>query len=438
MDNFNNIFIMGQCTLHWGRMEFGNIGNFYIADPFFRELRKNFPDSVIRTTMQFSDRFCKKYNIETVPMEYYYDFGKADNLDTAKKEWDAVKKNEKGFVSDYVAEVQKSDLVIDFSGDIWGDNADFLGSDRFETGLYKDLIAQHLKPTVMLAGSPGPFSNHKNLELAKVVFKGFCLVTNREPVSTRLLKKQGFDVSRVVDSACPSFLFESSSKERVCNLLKAEEGWEKEKGKIGFILCGWNFKKGPFDLWPREDNEYEHFAETIKNMVDEFHVEVYLMSHSNGFRVSPEPFELIHGRDYPIAVQLKSILDKQGYGSYVKLIEGIYLPEDMKGIIGELDMLVSGRMHGAVAGISQCIPTVMIDYGHPPKAHKLLGFAEVTGLEDYIVDPNDFDKLLGKVRACWRNRKSVKKHLENIMPTIKKTACHQFNMLKELQIGDDE
>ena len=73
------------------------------------------------------------------------------------------------------------DLVIDFSGDIWGDNADFLGSDRFYVGLVKDRVAQvFAKKTVMIAGSPGPFSAGKNLEFAKEVYENFDLVTNRK------------------------------------------------------------------------------------------------------------------------------------------------------------------------------------------------------------------------------------------------------------------
>ena len=53
------ILIIGQTSLHWGRMEFGNIGNYYIIEPFVREIHKNFPNATINTTLQMSDRFCK-------------------------------------------------------------------------------------------------------------------------------------------------------------------------------------------------------------------------------------------------------------------------------------------------------------------------------------------------------------------------------------------
>ena len=131
------IFIIGQCTLHWGRMEFGNIGNYYIVKPMFEQLRRIFPNAQLVTTMQFSRKFCEMFDIETVPMEMYYDFESEDNLVIAEAEYFAIIERKK-INSEYVKEVQKADLVIDFSGDIWGDNADFLGKDRFMTGLYKD------------------------------------------------------------------------------------------------------------------------------------------------------------------------------------------------------------------------------------------------------------------------------------------------------------
>lgn len=207
-----NILIIGQTTLHWGRMEYGNIGNYYIIEPFIRELHKVFSNAFIKTTLQMSDRFCNDENIEVLSINYYYDFNINNNLDIAKKEVELVdeylKTGEFKVTTSYINEVINSDIVIDFSGDIWGDNADFLGKDRFEVGLYKDMVAQKLgKPTFLLAGSPGPFSNKKTKALAKEVFKNFSFITNREPISKKLLEQDGFETSHVINLGCPAFLF---------------------------------------------------------------------------------------------------------------------------------------------------------------------------------------------------------------------------------------
>lgn len=423
------IFIMGQCTLHWGRMEYGNIGNYYIVKPMFEELRRVFPDFELVTTMQFSKEFCGKYNIITVPMEWYYDFRRDDNLQIAKEEYEAVCKNGE-ITSDYINEIKKSNLVIDFSGDIWGDNADFLGKDRFETGLYKDMTAQYLKPTVMISGSPGPFNRHKDLELIKNVFAGFTSVINREHVSTKLLREMGFDLSKEKDFPCPSFLFKAADRKSVRQEIKKDKLFEHFPQKIGIILCGWNFEKGPYDIWPREDNEYTGFVKIIENLIEKYQTDVYLLSHSNGFDIPPAPFKLKHGRDFPIMSQLYNILKMGKYASKITLLEGVYSPEITKGIIANFDMLISGRMHGAVAGLSQAIPTVIIDYGHEPKAHKLQGFAEISGMQDYIADPNNITDMMEKTEKCFENRIVLQDYLKKRMIHVKKNARLQFDYLR--------
>src|SRR5690606_3773623 len=148
----------------------------------------------------------------------------------------------------FIDAVLASDLVIDFSGDIWGDNADFLGKSRFLVGLYKDRVAQLLgKKTVMLAGSPGPFNEEKNLEFAKEVYSNFDLVTNRESLSIDLLNQYGFDTSNTKSLACPAFLFEPLSEQQGKDIAQEVKIYPKTKPTVGFILCGWNFLNGPFD-----------------------------------------------------------------------------------------------------------------------------------------------------------------------------------------------
>src|SRR5690554_600297 len=125
-----NILLTGQCSLHWGRMEFGNIGNYYIIEPFIRELHRVFPDCEIRTTFQMSERFCTEEGVDVLPMDLFYGWADQD-LPLAKKEAELAERfSESGELSEqtpYLEAVLWADTVIDFSGDIWGDNANFLG-----------------------------------------------------------------------------------------------------------------------------------------------------------------------------------------------------------------------------------------------------------------------------------------------------------------------
>jgi len=416
-------------------MEFGNIGNYYIIEPFVRELYKVFPSASIKTTMQMSERFCKDEKIEVLPMELYYGWNK-DDLDIALSELASAELYAKTSVlpkeTDYIKEVLESDLVIDFSGDIWGDNADFLGSDRFLVGLIKDRVPQLLgKKTVMLAGSPGPFKNQKVKEFAKEVYENFDLVTNREPISIGLMEKEGFDISKTKSLACPAFMFEPAKGEKIDALIE-KEGLNSSKPKVGFILCGWNFTEGPFDKEPRDDSEFIQFAKALEYISEDLGLDVYLMSHSNGFPVPPKKFKLIHGRDYPVIKQLQKIVEKRGIAKNVHALDGVYDSWKTKAILGNFDMLVSGRVHGAVGGLSQNVPTVIIDYGHEPKAHKIMGFATVAGVEKYVADPAIKEDIVHKIKKCWNNRIQYKVFLEKRIPEVKSKSRENFTLLKNI------
>lgn len=432
------ILIIGQCTLHWGRMEFGNIGNFYIMEPFFRELKRVFPNSEVKTTMQFSQRFRDEEQVESLPLELYYAW-RENELELANEELEISenfrKTGELSKTTPYIDEVLSADLVIDFSGDIWGDNANFLGTDRFEVGLIKDLIVKNLgKPLAMLAGSPGPFADEKTRQLAKAVYGKFDLVTNREPKSTELLESEGFDISKTHSLACPAFMFEPAKGEQLQGLLSKEGLLRDSNSKpiVGFILCGWNFEEGPFDKWPREDSDYIKFAETVEYLTEELGLRVCLMSHSNGFDVPPADFVLKHGRDYPITKQLESVLLERGKSKDFFTLNGVYDAWETKAIIGQFDMLVSGRVHAAVSGLSQYVPTVVIDYGHEPKAHKLIGFATVAGSQNYVADPSSENDLINKITDCWSNKEKVQALLEKRIPEVKKLGQENFDLLKRL------
>ena len=82
--------------------------------------------------------------------------------------------------------------------------------------------------------------------------------------------------------------------------------------------------------------------------------------------------------------------------------------------------------------MSQAVPTVIIDYGHEPKAHKLRGFAEVAGVEDFIVDPRDKEGVFKKVENCFDKNDSIRELLNIRMESINKLVNDSFDVLKSV------
>ncbi|MBB6681547.1 polysaccharide pyruvyl transferase family protein [Aequorivita sp. 609] len=417
-------------------MEFGNIGNYYIVEPAIRMVHYTFPNAKVKTTLQLSKRFCLDENIEVVPMEWYYGFIEED-LPIAQKEYQLALDYHNGKplteTTPFMDAIMEADLVIDFSGDIWGDNADFLGENRFLVGLYKDRTAQLLgKKTVMMAGSPGPFSPGENLDFAKEVFENFDLVTNRESFSRKILKEYGFNLSNLKDLSCPSFLFETKTDldiEEIHPLFNRE----KPNLVVGVILCGWNFPTQAFDSAKRTESEYDFLVNPLlKFLKENSEVKLCLMSHSNGFNPGEKPFRLLHGRDYDTIKQLEKIMLQKGYADRVFALNDVYDPWTTKAIIGNFDMLISGRIHGAVAGLSQQIPTVIIDYGNGPQAHKLKGFAKEAGVLEYVANPNLPEDIFYKIQKCIQNLKIIREQLKVHIPEVKNKSKQNFNLLKSL------
>lgn len=432
------ILIIGQCTLHWGRLEFGNIGNYYIIESSVRELHRVFPDADIVTTFQLTDQFCQQEKISCLPMDLFYSWSENDLRDSLYELGVAQIYQDTGTLinaSPFIEEVQKSDLIIDFSGEMWGDHAEPVGKDRFLVGLFKDRVAQLLnKPVILLAGSQGPFTNEKSIELAKLVFRNFKLVANREATSYELLLENGFDVSNVKNFACPAFLFEPNPDSEMVEIYKKENIYSPVKKTIGFVLCGFNFIEGPYDKQPRRDEEFEVFAEIVEYIVNNLNVRVVLMSHQNGFQLPPN-FKLINGRDYPIVKQLQTVVQKRGK---IENLEDVicldvpYSPKETKAIIKQFDMFISGRVHAFVAAVSQNIPTVLITRGHGGISHRNIGFARSVGLEEYIADPHSSADMIQKILKCWTNRIELREQLKFTIPEVQNTAHKCFDAVGDL------
>ena len=130
--------------------------------------------------------------------------------------------------------------------------------------------------------------------------------------------------------------------------------------------------------------------------------------------------------------QLQKVLHERGILDDVLCLDGVYDAWQSKAIIGTFDMLVSGRVHAAVAGLSQSVPTVIIDYGHEPKAHKLRGFAAVAGVSDFVADPANGDELISITGRCWAQRKEIREGLDRRIPQVRGLSSVSFDRLNSI------
>lgn len=433
-----SILVTGLCTLHWGRLQYGNIGNYYIVEPLFRQLHKHFPDYKILTTFQMDEQFILKEDIEVLPMQLYYAWNEED-VTNAYKDVEIAEKvsnHVKCELTPWIKALLNCEYVINVSGDMWGDNAEHVGHKRFLVDCLKMKAAQILhKKTILYAVTPGPFSDEEERPLAKEVFNKFNLVLIREKVSLDNLMKWGFSTEHVVWAPCPSFLFEVNENYKSKWTKSIEDSHAKKRKVIGMTFGGFNMPCGPYDMWPRAEEQYRVYVELAEYVMNVLRADIVIFSHTNGFNLPPH-FQLKCGRDYMILEQFYHILLKRNpkYEEYIKLIDEPLLPCDIKKVIGGLDMLITGRVHASVAATSQCIPTVYIEYDRRViYSDKMTGFSAQLGMEEFVCEPQNGEVLKEKVAECFNNLDSVKIRLEEVIPVIKEEAQSAFEMIKEIK-----
>jgi len=433
-----NIFIIGLTSSNLGGMEFHNLGNYAIMEPLIIFLKKEFPHANISMSIQMSDNFCREYNVKSHRDKRFWTYGFWTGIATARdiiliSIWSIIKYSMNIDIDSIINSskllkvLKNSDIIIDFSGDIYGDNANYR---QFFEDNCRMIFAKILgKPVVFFVGSPGPFHKLGRKLIAKNVLNNIDLVICREPISTELLIDIGIDQKRLVTTACPAFLFEANKDNEIETILRNESIIPKMKPLVGLIICGWNMPIPPFSKIPRNEEELEPFAELIRHLIKKLNVRVLLMSHQNR---TDEKGNLVKGPDHYILSQLYHMLDNENYDNDLMMLKGLYDASTSKAIIAHFDMLISGRIHGAVAGLSQCIPTVIVDYGHEPKAHKLRGFAELVAVEQYVCNPNSSQDMIQKSTHAWENRTEFKTHLSKRIPEVKALAISNFSLLRRV------
>ena len=434
----SKIFVTGMTSIHPYAMEYENLGNFVIVEAFFRTLKDEFPASRITTSLQLTDGYCQHAGITVVRDKLFWTYGNRSLLRTHmdfllvliwsflnyffRIDLKAVRT-----ASPRLREMSNADLILDFHGDMYGDNS---GSFRkFLISSMVPLMAKLLgKCICLVASSPGPFNSNLQQQIARFVLNRYDLVATREPFSLYTLNFIGLTGPKFTWYPCPSIGFRPINAMETKELLAAEPKLTADGTPIvGLILCNLNMAEPPLYKWPRQAHEFVHFVRLIEYLVKTLHVRVCVMSHQNK---TDRNMQLISGPDHSLVAQLQKLIPEE-ISDKVFTLQGLYDASTSNRIVSQFEVLVSGRIHGAMQGLSQSIPTAIIDYGMEPKAHKLKGFAMMTGMYNYICDPVSADNMIDVVGQLWRERESVQSRLEACTPKLEQQSRQLWRRVRQ-------
>jgi colanic acid/amylovoran biosynthesis protein len=347
-----------------------------------------------------------------------------------------------------------ADLVVHLGLDHYSDNGGFITV--FEHS--KEIIIASLldKPVALFAQSPGPFQSKLTSWLARKAMNCTDLVIVREDVSLQLLDEAGINGSIKI-TADPAFLLSPSSKAQVDSILQNEIGSTYTagvNGTVGLVVSGYNtLSLSPNKSWifrlinglystvlfalpdilvdkylRISKRIFDHFAyaestscspeivHLIDFMVEELDVNVLLISHARGGSMIKD-VEVLEGYQQKVKFKEK-----------VKVIRGDYSPDEIKGIIGRCDLLISTKMHACIAAISQGVPTIAIAW-----SHKYRGIMRSVGQEEYVVSNSiEIQEIIPKVKKIWTLRTNVRRELLKKAVYLKDQALLTGKLIADL------
>lgn len=310
-------------------------------------------------------------------------------------------------------EYANADIIISCGGEvIWG------GSLYIFFNLYEIFLGKLLgKPVVIYSQSLGPFRGVISKILAKFFLNKADLITLREEISLRYLQMIGVNKLSIFITADSAFLLQPILPQKSKELLM-KEGINLQKTHVGITLRHWIF---PNSINP--EAKFKAYITEISKIVD------FLIEKLNStviffpqVMVPNSEFE-----DDKIVAQevFKGVTHKESF----KILVKDYAPEELKGMIGQMDLFIGTRMHSNIFSTSMCVPTVAIGY-----RHKTEGIMKTLGLEEYVCNINNlkFKDVSKKIKEAWINKEKIKENLKTEIKNMRHQALYNAELVKNL------
>jgi polysaccharide pyruvyl transferase WcaK-like protein len=303
----------------------------------------------------------------------------------------------------FLAIYRDADIIVDLSGDAL--------SKRY--GIFNTLYHLHLlllgvflnKKIAIISQSIGPFGLSRFLY--KFVFGKASLITIRDKISLKYLRRIGVKNSYVYQTADLSFLLQSTNpKHKKLN-------YEK-RPIVGVTIS----KAGTF--------EHEKFicmiSSVLDKIIEELDAKIVFIPHSFGPKRRLDD-RFVH----------KEIFWKLKHKKRCLLIEKEYSPEELKSVIKECDMYISTRLHPIISAVSSYVPAIGVESDHKIRGTLVLLDLDTLVINTKNIKPEEFlTQLKQKIEHVWKNKKRIRKKLRRKMKFIRKMSFLNIKLLIKL------
>lgn len=272
------------------------------------------------------------------------------------------------------------------------------------------------KRTVIYAQSIGPFKSRLNAYLTKFVLNKVDIIMVRERISKEWLKKIDVNRLKIYVTADEAFLLEPTTNERVEEIL-FKEGIKRNNT----LLIGVNVRKWFVPDSKNPLSDYKRYIKAVTDCVN------YLTEALNAMVIfiPQSPGDIDVGQEIYLSIRKKG---------KVKCMNS-YSPDEMKGIIGKMDLFIGTHMHSSIFALSMCIPTIVISYSY---LHKTMGIMKMMGLEEQTLSIKDLGApaLILKINDTLSMKDELCRKIAYNLEKIQKRAELNAKLVKSIIEND--
>lgn len=275
------------------------------------------------------------------------------------------------------------------------------------------------KPTMFYAVGVGPINRKFSKKLAQIIGNQIDLITVRDNESKKELVSLGVSKDKIHVTADPVFALEPATSKRAIEIL-CEEGINKEnKLTIGISVR-------EVSQWSKLNKK--NLAEVIDHLAKRTGAKIVFIPighYTNKWLGPPtEPTDL------ETSVEISSIMQYDA-----SIIRGTYNPQELMAIIGQMDLMISMRLHGLIMAAAMNVPLISISYEQETKLKSLLELLNQSH-NFFRVENLNRDEFVKYVESVLFQRKTIKNYLREKTYFLREEAMRTLDLAMKCKLSE--
>lgn len=266
------------------------------------------------------------------------------------------------------------------------------------SGLYSKCITYLIckilgKPIIISGQTIGPIDNWLDRKFAKFVLNKVDAITLRDTSSKSILRSIGVVKPVIKETADDAVLLPCATYEEI-KARFLDEKIDEHRPLIGINIIGHGHLSGS-----KLNKAKQILAEVADHLISELDARIVFI-----------PMEYIADDD---RVTLSETLELMQHKDKARIIMNEYDDKTLKGIIGQMGLVIGLRYHFIVFATTMQVPSIGI-YLDQYYAMKIKGILELMGQERYAcdIDKISSEEIIELAKDALRNKDKIKQKLE--------------------------